>query len=146
MSLLACDVGSVRIGIARSVGSLAFPMEAVPAGADAVATILERADEIQATAIIVGLPLRLDGGEGPAAQAAREWAHTLAGATKIPVRLVDERLSTVQAQQGLHASGRSTRTSRDRIDSASAVVVLQAVLEYGERTGALPGEVVEGDV
>lgn len=144
MRVLACDVGTVRIGIARSVGSLAVPDSAVPAGHDSVARVIAKALEHDIDEIVVGLPLRLDGTEGPAAQTARAWALTLASHTNLPVRLVDERLSTVQAQRGLHEAGRSVRTSRDRIDSASAVIVLQAVLEYGERTGTLPGEVVGG--
>jgi putative Holliday junction resolvase len=61
--------------------------------------------------------------------------------TSIPVRLVDERLSTVQAQRGLHAQGRSVRQSRDMIDSASAVVVLQHALDAERASGRPPGEV-----
>lgn len=141
---VACDVGSVRVGLARSdaSGVLAVPLPAVPAGdgaIDAVAAVLQ---EWEATAVYVGLPLRLAGDEGPAAVAARTWATRLAERAAVPVRLIDERLSTVQAQRGLHAAGRSTRTSRDVIDSASAVTVLQSVLDREQRTGEPAGELV----
>lgn len=100
------------------------------------------AAEWEADVIYVGLPLSMDGSEGRAAQAARAWARALADTVNVEVRLVDERLSTVQAQRGLHDSGRSTRQSRSVIDSASAVVVLQFVLDAEAARGARPGELV----
>lgn len=129
--LLACDVGSVRIGMARSDphGLLATPLDAVPAGERAVAMIVALIDETEAVEVVIGLPLSMDGSEGPAAQRARAWADELRAATDVPIVLVDERLTTVQAQRGLHAAGRSAKTSRAVIDSASAVVLLQAHLE-----------------
>ena len=128
---LACDVGTARIGLARSdaARTLAVPMDAVRAGDDAFDAVLAAAAEVEAVEIIVGLPLRLDGTEGPAAAKARAWADTLTARTALPVRLVDERLTTVEAQRGLHAAGRTTRTSRAVIDSASAVVLLQSCLD-----------------
>jgi putative Holliday junction resolvase len=143
---VACDVGSVRIGVARcdASGFLAVPLEAVPAGDEAVGAILAVVEEWEATAVYVGLPLRMAGDEGPAAQAARTWALALAERSPVPVRLIDERLSTVQAQRGLHAAGRSTKSSRAVIDSASAVAVLQSVLDRETRTGEPAGELVDG--
>jgi putative Holliday junction resolvase len=142
MTLIACDVGSVRIGLARSAGSLAVPVDAVPAGEDAFTAVERLVHETDASTVYVGLPLRLAGDEGPAAQAAREWAEELSQRVVVPVRLIDERLSTVQAQRGLHAGGRSTKQSRSLIDSASAVVILQAVLDWAP--GSEPGERVGG--
>ena len=142
MVLLACDVGSVRIGVARSAGSLAVPIDAVPAGEKSFADVARLVEECQATTVYVGLPLRLAGDEGPAAHAARAWAEELSTCVDVPVRLLDERLSTVQAQRGLHAGGRNTKQSRSRIDSASAVVILQAVLDWAP--GSEPGERVGG--
>ena len=130
-ALLACDVGTVRIGLARSdaARTLAVPMDAVAAGESAFDAVLAAIAEVQAVEVIVGLPLRMDGTEGPAAAKARTWVDTLATRTSIPIRLVDERLTTVEAQRGLHAAGRTTRTSRAVIDSASAVVLLQSCLD-----------------
>jgi putative holliday junction resolvase len=141
---IACDVGSVRIGVARSdaLGMLAVPLDAVPAGPDALVAVCAVVDEWEATEIYVGLPLHMNGQEGAASASAREWALALAERTAVPVRLIDERLSTVQAQRALHAGGRSTRQSRSVIDSASAVMVLQSVLDAEQRSGSAPGELV----
>lgn len=126
---LACDVGSVRIGLARSdpQGLLAVPLPA--ARADDPDGVLAVIAELEPIEVIVGLPISLDGSEGPAAERARAWAGALQARTEVPVRLCDERLTTVEAQRGLHAAGRTTRTSRSVIDSASAVILLQADLD-----------------
>lgn len=128
---LAVDVGTVRIGIARSdaSGTLAVPLDAVRAGEASFDAVAALAEEWAALEVIVGLPLSMSGEEGAAATAVRAWASTLAERVSVPVRLVDERLSTVQAQRALQAGGRSTRQSRSLIDSASAVMVLQADLD-----------------
>lgn len=128
---LAVDVGTVRIGVARSdaTGALAVPLEAVRAGAGSFDEVGALVREWEAIEVIVGLPLSMSGAEGKAAAAARAWAANLAERLEVPVRLVDERLSTVQAQRALQAGGRSTRQSRSLIDSASAVMVLQADLD-----------------
>jgi putative Holliday junction resolvase len=99
--------------------------------------------EIEPVEIIVGLPIGLDGKEGQAASRARAFAHDLSTWSAAPIRLVDERLSTVQAQRGLHDQGRSVRQSRTMIDSASAEVVLQHALDAERALGQPPGEVFE---
>ena len=124
------------------MGMLAVPLDAVRAGAGDIDAICAVIEEWAAVDVYVGLPLHLSGTEGQAAAVARAWALALAERTEVPVRLIDERLSTVQAQRGLHASGRSTRQSRSVIDSASAVIVLQSVLDQEQRTEMPPGEVV----
>lgn len=140
---VALDPGTVRIGVAVSDidGILASPRPALPAGdLAAVGVVVGEVDPLE---IIVGLPMGLGGTEGQAAQRAREFAGQVAAATSVPVRLVDERLSTVQAQRGLHDQGRSVRQSRDMIDSASAAVVLQHALDAERTAGQPPGEVHE---
>lgn len=134
---LACDVGSARIGIARSdpQGVLAVPLDALPAGGQGIDRVLDLIAEYEPIEIVVGLPLSLNGQEGPAAARVREWAAELAARTEVPIRLVDERLTTVEAQRGLHQAGRTTRTSRAVIDSASAVILLQADLEAERARG-----------
>lgn len=138
---LGVDVGTVRIGIARSdaSGTLAVPLEAIRAGADSTADVAGLVHEWDAIEVVVGLPLSMSGEEGSAAAAARTWAAALAAHIDVPVRLVDERLSTVQAQRALHAGGRSTRQSRSLIDSASAVMVLQADLDREAAQAGTPG-------
>lgn len=137
---IACDVGSVRIGVARSdpSGLLAMPLDAVRAGDDAFSAIAEIVRETDAVEIVIGLPLSMDGSVGPAAERARAWADGLRAVIDVPVVCVDERLTTVQAQRGLHAAGRTTKTSRAVIDSASAVVLLQSHLDAERAREARP--------
>lgn len=138
---LACDVGKARIGMARSdpMGVLAVPLEAVPAGDDSAARVRELVHEYEAVEIIVGLPITMSGEQGPAAEYTRAWVAGLARLVDVPIRLHDERLTTVQAQRGLHEAGRTVKSSRSVIDSASAVVLLQACLDSERSTGAPVG-------
>ena len=83
--------------------------------------------------VVVGLPRSLSGGEGPAAAKVREWAGSLARAiAPVPVRLADERLTTVSAEAMLRDRGRSGARRRAVVDQAAAVVILQHVLDTEE--------------
>ncbi|GAB3665019.1 Holliday junction resolvase RuvX [Actinocorallia lasiicapitis] len=144
---LAVDVGSVRIGVARSdpAGILATPLETVKAGRGDVARILELVAEYEAVEVIVGLPTNLSGREGPAAASARNFAVRLA--RKLPfdtVRLYDERLTTVTAASGLRSGGTKAKNQRGVIDQAAATVLLQAALDAERLTGNPPGAPVKG--
>lgn len=128
---LACDVGSARIGIAvcDRDALLVTPRPAVTASDDAQRAIVDMAAEHGAAEIVVGLPLRLDGTEGSAVAGVRDWCARLGELTEIPVVLVDERLTTVQAQRQFHDLGQNTRQSRPHIDSAAAVILLESYLD-----------------
>lgn len=142
---LGVDAGSVRIGVARSdpSGILASPVETVPRGKGDLARICAIADEWEAIEVIVGLPTGLSGRAGPAAATARDFATRLAGRMPgRPVRLYDERLTTVSAQSGLRAAGVRGRDQRAVVDQAAAVVLLQAALDAERSTGREPGEAV----
>ena len=148
---LGIDVGRSRIGVARcdADGLLAVPVETVarvaeaPDGAD-VARIAALAAEFGASAIVVGLPLSLSGAETASTDDARAFAARLASAVPTaPVRLVDERLSTVSAQSALHRSGRSTRGSRAVIDQVAAVVILQHAIDSERSAGTPAGVLLE---
>ncbi|MGW7352106.1 Holliday junction resolvase RuvX [Streptomyces sp. Z26] len=145
---LAVDVGEARIGVAASDpdGLLATPVETVP-GRDAVSAhrrLGELVAEYEPLEVVVGLPRSMNGREGPAAAKARAFADRLARAvTPVPVRLVDERLSTVTAAQGMRASGVNAKKGRARIDQAAAVVILQSALETERASGRPPGQCVE---
>ncbi|MGI5156676.1 Holliday junction resolvase RuvX [Microbispora sp. CA-102843] len=143
---IGVDVGSVRIGVARSdpSGLLATPVETVRRGRGDLARIAEIAAEHEAIEVVVGLPTSLSGKESHAAGAAREFAARLAPrVAPVPIRLVDERLTTVSAQQGLRSSGVKARNQRDVIDQAAAVVLLQAALDGERATGNPPGRPLE---
>ncbi|WP_344948611.1 Holliday junction resolvase RuvX [Sphaerisporangium flaviroseum] len=143
---LGVDVGSVRVGVARSdpSGLLATPVETVRRGRGDLDRIAAIAGECEAMEIVVGLPTSLSGRESHAAVAAREFAGRLAvRLAPTPVRLYDERLTTVTAQQGLRASGVKAKNQREVVDQAAAVVLLQAALDAERASGAPPGRSVE---
>lgn len=145
---LGVDVGRARIGVARCDphAMLATPLETVAraASGDAdVRRILELADEAGAMELVVGLPLGLSGHRTPSTEDAEAFAARLANAGGAPVRLVDERLSTVSAQGQLRQAGRKSKQSRGIIDQAAAVVILQHALDLERARGEAPGTVVE---
>jgi putative Holliday junction resolvase len=141
------DVGTVRIGIARSDphGLLATPVETVPRGDGDLARILAIAMELDAFELIVGLPLSLAGTPTASTDDATGFAARLAAATELPVRLVDERLTTVSAQAALRASGRSSKQSRSVIDQVAAVIIVQHALDFERAAGTPPGEIAHPD-
>jgi putative Holliday junction resolvase len=133
MRVLAIDYGSVRIGLALSdpTGTLARPLPFVPARGDAklARELAALAQKEQAELILLGLPRNMDGSHGDAAAKVKTFAAALGQATKIPIQLADERLTTVQASRQLHEAGKDTRAQRGRIDSEAATVLLQGWLD-----------------
>jgi putative Holliday junction resolvase len=144
---LGVDVGKVRVGVARSDphGMLATPVETVPRGAGDIERIGVLVAELEVTEVIVGLPLALSGGDSASTGDARGFAARLATALGVPVRLVDERLSTVSAHSAMRASGRSQKQSRSVIDQVAAVIILQHALDFERSGGLAPGTVVDPD-
>jgi len=138
---LGIDVGRARVGVARCDpdGLLATPVETVPRDDGSVARIIALADEHSAFELYVGLPLNMRGEDTASTQDAREFAEALSAASGLPVRLVDERLSTVAAHAALRSSGRSQRSSRNIVDQVAAVVLLQQALDVEKSTGRPPG-------
>ncbi|MFB7891049.1 Holliday junction resolvase RuvX [Microbacterium sp. NPDC056044] len=138
---LGIDVGKARVGVAKCDpdGLLATPVETVPRDDASVTRIVALADEYSATELYVGLPLNMRGEDTASTQDARDFATALAAASGLPVRLVDERLSTVSAHAALRSSGRSQRSSRNIVDQVAAVVLLQQALDVEKSTGRPPG-------
>ncbi|MFF8787859.1 Holliday junction resolvase RuvX [Streptomyces sp. NPDC015125] len=145
---IAVDVGDARIGVASCDpdGVLATPVETVP-GRDVPSAhrrLKAIVEEYEPLEVVVGLPRSLSGGEGPAAAKVRVFAQEMArNIAPVGVRLVDERMSTVTATQGLRASGVRSKKGRSVIDQAAAVVILQSALEAERVSGEPPGESVE---
>ena len=132
---LGVDVGSVRIGVAASdpEGVLATPVTVIPrsrrsqADLDAIAALVIEREVVE---VVVGLPRSMSGREGAAAESAREFALALGDRiAPVPVRLLDERLSTVQATRGMRQAGISSRKGRASVDAAAAAVILQHALD-----------------
>jgi len=124
---LGVDVGTVRVGVARSDprGVLASPV-ATLAREGGVRELARLVQEHEAVGVVVGLPVTLAGREGTSAALARDYAEQLARViSPIPVELVDERLTTVAAERRLAARGVRGRARRAVVDQAAAVEILQ---------------------
>lgn len=134
--VLGVDLGSRRIGLALSdpAGRVATPHAVIERSGEVAVdhrTILARAREAGASRVVVGLPLSLSGGTGPAARAVLEEVEalrTLAG-EEVTVETHDERLTTVIAEQGMREVRVPRRARRRHVDSAAAAVMLQSYLE-----------------
>ena len=143
---LGIDPGDARIGVARSdpSGFLATPVETVRRGKGDLARIAAILAEEEAVEVVMGLPRSLSGREGPAAVKVREFAAALARrVAPVPVRLVDERMTTVSAEAMLRDQGRKGGKRRAVVDQAAAVLILQHALDTERTTGNAPGEIVE---
>jgi putative holliday junction resolvase len=143
---LGIDPGDARIGVARSdpSGFLATPVETVRRGKGDLARIARILEEEGAVEVVVGLPRSLSGGEGPAAAKVRDFAARLARRiAPVPVRLCDERLTTVSAEAMLRDRGRKGGQRRAVVDQAAAVLILQHALDTERASGVAPGEIVE---
>ena len=131
--MLAVDPGAKRVGLALSdpTGTIAQGLTTVDA--EPQETLAERlaaiAREKEAGLIVVGLPRRMDGSYGPEAKAARELAAQLRKAAKLPVELLDERLTTVEAERSLREAGVHRRNRRERVDRVAAALLLQSHLD-----------------
>jgi len=131
--VLAVDPGSRRVGLALSdpTGTIAQPLTTVDAEPydTLAARLAEAARQNEATRIVVGLPLQLDGSTGDAARSARALAHALRGASGLPVELVDERLTTALAERSMIAGGVRRGRRRATIDRVAATLLLQSYLD-----------------
>ena len=137
--VLAVDPGRRRVGVAVSdpTGTVATPLGFVPA--EPLASLPQRlialAREREAEALVVGLPRRLDGSEGPEARAARGLASQLRKLSGLPVTLVDERLTSVAAERALLATGERRARRRQLSDQVAAALLLQQHLDARRQTG-----------
>jgi putative holliday junction resolvase len=142
---LAVDVGSARIGVARCDpdGLIASPLATIPRGPGDLGSLASLAADEDAIEVIVGLPTGLSGREGAAAAQARVFAEALAARlAPVPVRLVDERFTTVIAHDALRRGGRGSRARRPVVDQAAAALILQGALDTERTTGEPVGELV----
>ncbi len=133
MRILAIDYGSTRIGLALGdpTGTLARPLPFLSAKADGklAREINDIAKKEDVHLLLLGLPRNMDGSSGDAAVKVQAFAAVLREATSTPIRLIDERLSTVQASRQLQEAGKNTRKQRGQIDSEAACVLLQGYLD-----------------
>lgn len=133
MVYLGLDVGTVRIGIAKSdpMGILATPYEVYKRRTPYLDAryIVELAEKLQVQTIVFGLPLKLDGSEGSSAVMARELASKVGEHTSLPIVFMDERLSTVSAERILIETNTSRKNRKGQIDQIAATIILQNYLD-----------------
>lgn len=142
---LAVDVGSARVGVASCdpSGVLATPLATVRRGRGDLNEIARLANDRNVIEIVVGMPTSLSGMAGQAADQARDFAVALASlVAPLPVRLVDERFTTVIAHAALRHGGRNSKERRTVIDQAAAALLLQGALDAERQAGRPPGELV----
>jgi len=131
--VLGADVGSKTIGLAlsdvtRRIASPLTTIRRTKFTADA-SELLRLASEHGVAGLIVGLPLNLDGSEGPRAQSVRAFARNLGRLTDLPIVFWDERLSTAAAERALLEADRSRRRRGELIDKMAAAYILQGALD-----------------
>ncbi len=141
MRFMALDVGDVRIGVAVSdtleIG--AYPLATLTRAGSLkrdVAAVAALAAEQEADALLVGLPLSLNGEVGPQAEKVQGFARALSKLIAVPVVFWDESLSSVEATERLIAQGVSREKRRARIDQTAAAVILESFLDHRRRTNA----------
>jgi putative Holliday junction resolvase len=141
---LGLDWGDARIGVAACDrdGVLAYPLDTVQAGPDELVRLGQIIAEQEPLEVVVGLPRSMSGGEGPAAHKVRERAAALATTVAVPVRLVDERLTTVTASRRLREVGKRAKQQRAVIDAAAAAAILEHAVALERSRGEAPGELV----
>ncbi|HEY5541555.1 MAG TPA: Holliday junction resolvase RuvX [Coriobacteriia bacterium] len=141
MRALALDIGEKRIGVAVSdpSGRVATPVVVLDAakvlgdGRDLVKLV----EDYEVEVLVVGLPLSMDGSEGPQAKRVRSAASRLAGFLRTPIEFVDERLSSAEASKAMHATGASSREQRGSVDMVAASLFLQSYLDARRDDGRI---------
>ena len=131
--ILAIDLGEERIGLAISdpTGTIASALPTLGRGAmgEEIPALQETIAREDVERVIVGLPLRMDGSDSAQTTLTRRWAKSVEQAVSVPVELVDERLTTVQAHHTLDALGVGRRKQRGRVDALAATLLLQGYME-----------------
>jgi len=141
---LAVDVGSARIGLAISEGTLALPLETLVTDAQAITRIQEIAKSRDVDVVYVGLPLNLKGEFTSSTTKAIEFAKQLES-VGFTIRLIDERLTTKSAQSMLKKAGKKVKESREYIDAQAAALILDFALssERGNLAGMTLNDIAD---
>ena len=133
MRILALDHGTKRVGVAVSdeMKMIATPLEYIPAEpfAGFLARLREILREKEIELIIIGMPRNMDGSYGPAALRVQEFVAVLRDAVAIPIKTLDERLTTVQAQKFLIQGNVRRDKRKTKVDQAAAAILLQSYLD-----------------
>ena len=137
MRVLAIDHGTKRMGIAVSdeLKMIAQPLEYIPA--EPFAAFLARLKDIlrekEVDLVVVGLPRNMDGSYGPAALKVQDFVAALKGAITIPIKTLDERLTSVQANRFLIEGNVRREKRKEKVDKTAAAILLQSYLDGMQR-------------
>lgn len=134
MRKLALDVGNSRIGVAVSQGSLSLPHSAIQNNDEALKAIDHLVEEYSPVCIYVGLPLSLSGSHTQSTKMALDFARQVSARTSVPVRLIDERLTSRSASVQLRSAGKNSRQQKAIIDASAAALILEFAIN-AERDG-----------
>lgn len=128
---LGIDLGKARIGVALSdeLGWMAHPLQTLTTSSKSPEEIVALATKHQVTTIVIGLPRKLDGTDGLAADFCREFAKKVEELTEAKVILWDERLTTAAATRHLHERGLKSKAHRSIIDQVAAQQILQSWMD-----------------
>lgn len=129
--VIGVDLGDARVGIALSNPdrTLASPIEVIKRTGNLYRDIAKIVDEWEATMVVVGLPLSLDGSVGPAAKKALAEVESMGAPLRVPIETYDERLTTVTAERLMTDAGLDSRNQRKVVDKIAAAIMLQAWLD-----------------
>ncbi|MFQ5702269.1 MAG: Holliday junction resolvase RuvX [Acidobacteriota bacterium] len=137
--IMAVDVGEVHLGVALSdeLKITAQPFKTIGRTSlkRDLRALARLANDHEVVEIVVGLPLRMAGDIGPAAEATLGFVEQMRHVIRHPIRTWDERLTTVQAERALLESGTSRRRRRERIDQVAAAIILQSYLDSRSEAG-----------
>lgn len=131
---MALDVGGTRIGVAVSQDSLALPHSVLLSGPQSLAEIEELVSRYEPGCIYVGLPLSMSGSHTQSTKMALDFARELRLQSAVPVRMIDERLTSKSASRALQQAGKNTRAQKGIIDASAAAMILEFALS-AEREG-----------
>jgi putative Holliday junction resolvase len=145
---VAIDSGKVNIGLAISdeSGVLTFPLVTIkraPSFGDTCNRIFRELEEYDLLEIYVGYPISMSGKPSSSSMDALGLAHALQEATVIPIRMIDERLSSVSAAASMQSAGKNTKSQRETIDQEAAVIILEHALSTERNLGEQPGKLIE---
>ncbi|MCW5552373.1 MAG: Holliday junction resolvase RuvX [Verrucomicrobiae bacterium] len=133
MRILALDHGTKRVGVAVSdeLKVIASPLEYIPAEpfADLLTRLKQILREKEIELILIGMPRNMDGSYGPAALKVQEFVAVLKDALTIPIKTLDERLTTVQAQRFLIQGNVRRDKRKEKVDKTAAAILLQSYLD-----------------
>ena len=141
MRKLALDIGNARIGVAISQDSLSLPHSVIANSENPIAEILTLVKNEQPQCIYIGLPLSLSGSHTQSTKMAIDFARQLETMVAIPIRMIDERLTSKSASAALRVAGKNSRQQKGIIDASAAALILEFALS-SEREG-LAGKSLE---